>query len=223
MLHPNAPLLIRTLLAVHVLAGTVALFAAPVALAVVKGGRAHRRFGKIYVFAMAIVATTALVLAPYFRGWFLLFIAVLSFYLAFSGRRVLRLKRGSDRPEAIDWIAASLSILAGIGLGALAYVQREQFGTFAIALAVFASIALASGARSVRRFLAPSVAPGSWKLDHLQAMVGAYIATVTAFSAVNFTFLSPVVRWLWPTAAGIVAIALLRRRYAQRPAAAAPL
>jgi hypothetical protein len=37
-------------------------------------------------------------------------------------------------------------------------------------------------------------------------MLGAYIATLTAFSAVNMTFLPPVVRWLWPTIIGIPAI-----------------
>jgi uncharacterized membrane protein len=217
MPHPEAPILIRILLAAHILAGTVALFAAPVALAVVKGGRTHRRFGKIYVFAMAVVATTALIIAPYFQSWFLLFIAVFSFFLAFSGRRVLRLKRGIDRPEAIDWIAASLSILAGIGLALLAYLQRAHYGTFTIALSLFALIAIGSGALSMRRFLTPPKVSGTWKVDHLQLMMGAYIATVTAFSAVNFTFLNPpVVRWLWPTAAGALAITILRRRYAKR-------
>ena len=216
MPHPEAPILIRILLAVHILAGTVALFAAPVALAVLKGGRTHRRFGRIYVFAMGVVATTALILAPFFQSWFLLFIAVFSFYLAFSGRRVLRLKRGVDRPAAIDWIAASLSVLAGVGLALLAYLQHEQFGTFTIVLSVFALIAIVSGARSIRRYLAPPAAPGAWKLDHLQLMIGAYIATVTAFSVVNFTFLHPVIiRWLWPAAVGILAIPFLRRRYAQ--------
>jgi len=82
---------------------------------------------------------------------------------------------------------------------------------------------LVSGARSVRRFLAPPAVCGTWKLDQLQAMAGAYIATVTAFSAVNFTFLSPFVRWIWPAAIGSVVIALLRRRYEQRPVAVAPL
>jgi hypothetical protein len=37
-------------------------------------------------------------------------------------------------------------------------------------------------------------------------MLAAYIATVTAFSAVNFQFLPPVVRWLWPSVAGTLGI-----------------
>jgi hypothetical protein len=51
-------------------------------------------------------------------------------------------------------------------------------------------------------------------------MVGAYIATVSAFSVVNFTFLPPMVRWLWPTAVGVPLIFIwirsYRRRFARR-------
>ena len=39
-------------------------------------------------------------------------------------------------------------------------------------------------------------------------MLGAYIATVSAFSVVNFTVLPPIVRWLWPTAVGVPLIIL---------------
>jgi hypothetical protein len=42
---------------------------------------------------------------------------------------------------------------------------------------------------------------------------GGYIATVTAFSSVNFTFLPSVVSWLWPTVIGTPLIFLLVRRY----------
>jgi uncharacterized membrane protein len=51
---------IRVALWIHILAGTVALFVAPGALLTVKGGLAHRRWGKIYFWAMTVVAVTAL-------------------------------------------------------------------------------------------------------------------------------------------------------------------
>ena len=36
----------------------------------------------------------------------------------------------------------------------------------------------------------------------MRGMLGSYIATVTAFSVVNFTFLPTTVRWLWPIVVG---------------------
>jgi hypothetical protein len=54
-------------------------------------------------------------------------------------------------------------------------------------------------------------------------MLAAYIATVTAFSAVNFTFLHPIwVRWLWPTVAGTVLITYYTTRYKTAIARGAP-
>ena len=49
---------IRGILWIHVLAGTLALVVAPVALVTAKGGLTHRRWGKVYFWAMAVVAAT---------------------------------------------------------------------------------------------------------------------------------------------------------------------
>jgi uncharacterized membrane protein len=84
-LHPEAPALIRIFLAIHIAAGSVALFVVPIVLAVRKGGKAHRRLGMAYVYAMGVVALTAFVVAPYFHDYFLLLIAIFSSYLTFCG------------------------------------------------------------------------------------------------------------------------------------------
>ena len=47
-------------------------------------------------------------------------------------------------------------------------------------------------------------------------MIGSYIAAVSAFSVVNFHFLPPAVRWLWPSAIGVPAILLWIRYYRQK-------
>ena len=85
--------LITPLRWMHIAAGTLALFVAPAAMLTVKGGRAHRRWGKIYFWSMAVVAATALVLGLWRPQIFLALLAVFSFYMAFSGYRVLFRKR----------------------------------------------------------------------------------------------------------------------------------
>ena len=47
-------------------------------------------------------------------------------------------------------------------------------------------------------------------------MLAAYIATVTAFSVVNFDFLPPIIRWLWPTIVGTVGIVIWTRYYRKK-------
>ena len=57
-------------------------------------------------------------------------------------------------------------------------------------------------------------------------MLGSYIAAVSAFSAVNFHFLPPAIRWLWPSVIGVPAIFIwigyYRRKFDRRRTAAVP-
>jgi hypothetical protein len=52
--------------------------------------------------------------------------------------------------------------------------------------------------------------------DHMMRFLGAYIATVTAFSVVNFHFLPYFWRWLWPTVLGVIGIIIWRMYYARK-------
>jgi uncharacterized membrane protein len=212
MLHPEAPLALRLVLLIHIAAGSVALFVAPLALAVRKGGRAHRRWGNAYVLAMAVVAATAFVCGPYFHDYFLLLIAVFSSYLAFTGWRALAYKR--PRAVAIvDWTGAALAVTAGLGMLAMSVVGRANFGSFSFVVAVFGTICMGAGIRSAYRFVRPPRAKAAWFIEHFSNMLAAYIATVTAFSVVNLTFLPVTVRWLWPTVVGTIAITAYNFKY----------
>ena len=225
MFHPEAPLAIRALLAVHIAAGTIALFVVPVAMAVRKGGRAHRRAGLAFVYAMFVVAATALVCAPYFHDDFFLLIAVFSSYLAFAGWRTLARKRPATTPAATaDWIGASLAFAAGAGMIALGLVRHAMYGDFTIVLVVLGAICAGAGIRSAMRFVRPPADTNAWLFEHFGMMLAAYIATVTAFSAVNFHFIHPVwLRWLWPTVVGTIVIASTTARYKAKVAKGATL
>jgi uncharacterized membrane protein len=83
------PAVIQAVRWTHILAGFTAFFIAPVPLLTTKGGKTHRCWGKIYFWAMAVVAATAMVLALWRPILFLAFVAVFSFYFAFRGYRVL--------------------------------------------------------------------------------------------------------------------------------------
>src|SRR2546425_1221224 len=102
--------LIAAIRLVHVAAGTLALFVAPIPMLTAKGGGSHRRWGKVYFWAMAGVAATAIVLAVWKPVVFLALLAVFSFYSAFYGYRALSRKRPLDTQGALprDWAASAL-------------------------------------------------------------------------------------------------------------------
>src|SRR5271170_2202218 len=130
-MHAADPLWMKVFLGVHVTAGAMAFLLAPVALATAKGGKQHKRWGMVYFWSMGVVAATALPMALFRPVLFLALVAVFSFYLTFSGYRVLRLKDLASGCSAkpVDWIAACLGFvvcacLVGFGFFRPAWVQH---------------------------------------------------------------------------------------------------
>ena len=214
------PLWMRSLLAVHVAAGGTAFLLAPVALATAKGGKQHKRWGMVYLWAMGIVAATALPMALYRPVLFLALVAVFSFYSALSGYRVLKLKdlpRGGNA-KPIDWFAGvftfiSSACLAGFGAFRPAWVQH--MGIVAI---VFGFVGMRLAALEMMSFIWKPKEKMFWWYTHLGNFIGSYIAAWTAFSVVTLPrFLgNSFVFWLWPTAIGIPAIAVTTAYYKRK-------
>lgn len=206
--------LFHLVLGIHILNGTVALLIAPLAMITVKGGRWHRRWGKIYFWAMGVVALTAAVMCWLRSGLFLFFIAIFSFYLALTGYRVLGRKKPENKPQLLDHCAAVAMVLAGIGLIIQGVLENDHSVRWV--RTTFGAISLFLGGMDIFRFLKPPQGRQAWLLDHMTRFLAAYIATVTAFSVVNFQFLPYFWRWLWPTALGTVGITIWRMQYARR-------
>ena len=106
----------KAALIIHILFGCAALFVAPAAMLTHKGGLWHRRWGKIFFWAITGVAITAVVMSFIRSGLFFLLVALFSFYLALTGYRVLYRKTAQHRPGIADWAAASAMLASGLGL-----------------------------------------------------------------------------------------------------------
>lgn len=219
------PLWMHGTLAAHIAAGATAFVMAPAALATAKGGRAHRRWGKVYFWAMAVVAATAMVMSLYRPTLFLALVAIFSFYGAFSAYRVLSLKdmaRGG-RPAPVDWAAAVFTFLSSFVLACLGAFRPALVQGMGAVSIVFGIVGMAIAFRSLSDFLRPPTDKMFWWYRHLGGMMGSYIAAWTAFSAVTLSRFIGVrwLVWLWPTIIGVPAITLTtiyyRRKFATRP------
>jgi uncharacterized membrane protein len=198
----------------HVAAGVVALLAGGVALATEKGGRRHRRAGRVYVASMAVVVATVGPLFAFEQSFFrtfLVLVAVFSGYFAFSGYRALATKRPSDDPALVDWGAAVAVVAASLALGAWGVTVVAGGDSFGVVMAVFGAIGVLVGGSDLRSFRGGGDDP--WLVNHLSRMVAAYIATVTAVSVVNLDAAPVVVAWLWPTAVGVPLIVYWQATY----------
>ena len=214
------PLWIKSLLGVHIAAGCTAFLMAPLALATAKGGKAHRRWGRIYFWAMAVVASSALVLALYRPLLFLALVAVFSFYAAFAAYRVLfhkKLPQG-QKVSWFDWAAALVTFAASFCLALLGAVKPAVVQNLGIPAIVFGVIGMTLAGKSMRQFLHPPQEKMFWWYEHLGGMLASYIAAWTAFSVTTIgRFIhGGWVIWVVPTAIGVPAISLTTAYYKRK-------
>ncbi len=190
------------LLVIHIAAGSVALLTAFVALVTAKGGVIHMRAGRAYAIGMTLIFVTAIPLAILGASIFLLLVAVFSFYLVFAGWRFARNR--SRRPQRVDWIAAAIMGLTGLGMwgyavvlalsGAGNWATMVAFGFIAVALSVADSLYFNQGRPGKRR-----PAPHLRIQRHLTNMMAGTISTITAVMVVNVSMNPVWVPWLLPT------------------------
>lgn len=205
--------------AVHVVAGFGALAAGAGALLTEKGGRRHRLFGRAFLYGLGIVSVTAIATLAFGLTAvriLLSLLAVFGFYFAFSGYRALSRAHPAATQAPLDRVATTLFLLASGGIAAIGVLVVLRGGSFSAVLLVFGTIGLVQGGRDLTGRIATAGEPDAWLQEHLARMGAAYIATVTAFSAVNLQFLPLALRWLWATAVGVPAIVLAQRRYRAR-------
>ena len=229
------PFFLRLVLWSHVAAGFAALVLAPIAMRVRKGGRSHRRWGKVYFWAMFAVFVTALGVVGYRLATaqhptpravaaFLGLISVLSFYGAFTGYRSLYRKRPERGQSAIwlDWVASVIALVSGAGFVAwgaaqLALPAEGIPPTFAVLSVVFGILLGRDAWADLASYRRPSADPMWWWYFHMERMVGSYIGAVTAFSVQNIgRYLPPEYAWIvWatPGVLGGVLLSIWIKRY----------
>jgi hypothetical protein len=204
----------------HIAAGVLAFVVSPVALASVKGGATHRRWGLIYVAAMTFATLSATALAATTGNAFFTFVGLFSFYLGFSGYRALGKRRGA---AWFDWAVGAAMAAATAGMLAYGLVGLARDGIFFLPLVVFGVVGLAVVGRDLAALARRPADRHAWFFAHMTGMVGSAIASMSAVSVTNFRFLPPVARILWPAAVGIPLLVLWARAYKRRLAAGRPL
>lgn len=186
---------------IHISAGFTAFFVAPVALISVKGGKAHRKWGLIYFWAMTVATVSSLPVALYRPNIFLFLVGIFSFHLAFSGYRSLQFKKDSFKATWLDYLVSLITGLTGLTLIVLGLINPG--GSFFWMYLIFGIIGTFVATADFVKFTRKVQPKMEWYFNHMAGMTGSYIAAVSAFSAVNFSFLPNGVRWLWPTLIGI--------------------
>jgi hypothetical protein len=193
----------------HIFAGFIGFFVAPLALATRKGGPAHRLWGNVFFGAMAVAGTTALAGAQHIHSVFLFLTAIFSLYMAGFGYRSVFLKHlaWDARVAGLDWVVA--------GTGLLVFLSTVSYGLLVgnIPVTVFGSIGAFTAFRQLYGYIkAGRWSKNQWLLNHISGFLAAYIAAVSAFSVTSLHFIPSPINFLWATAVGVPVIIWWQRR-----------
>ena len=182
----------QILLPIHILAGTIALLCAVLAVSSAKGKKLHVLSGRAYFWCMVAIFLTAIPMSIITSNIFLFLIAFFSFYLAFAGKRFARNRKGIA--TTLDWIAIGVMISSGIGMWILAAIYFTNNNGQYIPLLVFGFLAIVLGRADFKSYK-NKTATGKERIGrHLSNMMGGTIAVVTAVLVVNVN-IEPV--WIW--------------------------
>lgn len=189
----------KLLLITHVIAGFTCLTTGLLAIVLRKGGRGHAITGQVFFWSMVYVNVSAIlhILTVRFIP-FLLVVAIFSFYHIFTGYRVLFRKKPGEQTW-FDWAGALISVVAGLGLIAYGFTMLSKSLPLFIMCAAFGTATFYWAARDIRWFLKPELLTDKmwWFYHHMSAMIGAYIAAVTAFTVNAGSEIIASTSWGW--------------------------
>ena len=194
---------------VHVPLGGLALLAGAVSLIAQKGGKAHKRAGKVFFYAMLIsaIAAMAISLLPGHESPFLFAIGVFSSYFIISGYRSLQFKK-IEAVSITDKLIAYGILLTGLLMVLYPIVLYSKLN---IILTVFGIVGFVFGVRDLRMYRHVEKLRQNWLTLHLGKITGGYIAAVSAFFVVN-QILPGIWNWFAPSIIGSVYIAYWIRK-----------
>ena len=219
-------LLFHTLVALHIVTGTIGAIAFWVPVAGRKGGVNHRRWGRVFTVAMLITGTLALCMssltlldpigthphlegmfeASFIRGifgWMMLHMGVLTINLAWYGW--LCVINGRRREKGREWRNLALQPL--LAMAALNCAWQGWLIGQPLMMAI-SIVGVATAGTNLWFLYKPSPGPMDWLKEHVKALVGAGISVYTAFMAFGSVRILPElalnpIMWAIPLGTGI--------------------
>lgn len=190
----------KVFLFIHIFSGTIGLLSGTLNMINKKGNKLHKQIGLFFFYGMLINGISALVVAGIHFNIFLFIVGVFSIYMVSTAQRFLYLRgiHTGQKPKNGDWIVTYSMLLFGLFFmiygGALVAFSKN----FGIVLLVFGIISLLMVKQDIAIYRGNIKNTNYWLLIHIGRMVGAYIASITAFLVVNNTILPGLVVWLAP-------------------------
>lgn len=203
---------IKILIYIHAFFGGIGLITGIVSVIVKKGNALHKKLGKLFSIGMVTSSIISIPISwmPNHENLFLFLIGLFTIYLVLSGNRALTFKT-KQNPNWIDqtvsgsmlFFSAIMIIIGCYGvLNGIAYsVLYLFFGSFGALLTL----------KDFLFYKNPTKTKNAWLVSHIGKMIGALIASITAFIIAGLG-IGNLIAWTLPTIVGTIYIIYWKRR-----------
>ncbi|MGB3145840.1 MAG: hypothetical protein WBB24_17215 [Maribacter sp.] len=195
---------IKIFIYIHAFFGSIGLLTGIASIAVRKGNAKHKNLGKWFSWSMILSSLISLVIArmPDHINNFLFLIGIFTIYMVLAGNRALTFKSVSKtKANLTDKLVSggmflSALFMIGFGINGMAHSQSQGilflfFGAFGLFMP-YGDFKLFSKSLKNRKL---------WLINHLSRMLGALIASITAFIVAGLGYTS-LWAWMIPTVLG---------------------
>lgn len=207
------------LLILHIIGGGTGLLAGTIAASVKKGSKPHLLAGIIFFWGMLTASISALVLSwlPGHESLFLFAVGGFTLYMILTGYRIVVLKRQFKSAPLKIPLTDYLITVFGLSFAVFLLIQSVKgllHGyVFSVVPGVFGVICLSYVLLDARLFTGRTTIKATWMYSHIVRMMGAMIASYTAFLVVNVQIEMQWILWLLPSVIGSIFITRFIRKY----------
>lgn len=190
---------------IHILAGTLTLIAGPIAIFTNnRNTRLHRIAGKTFFIAMNVVCISAII------GFlkrpdevfyqFLLGISILVYAAILRGVRAIQMMKGGTIKK-IDFIYSGILGCSAVWMLSMSALQIAAGKIpFAILFFIFGLGSADDAFKNFKIYSNPEkLTQTDWLWTHVHSMIGAFIASTTAFTVNTAHYLPWYIQWFGPT------------------------
>ncbi|MCH7402971.1 hypothetical protein ACFOUP_09640 [Belliella kenyensis] len=208
--------LLKITLYFHIAFGFTALLSGILAILFTKGSKKHNLSGMLYYWCMIGIGITAFLIAIPKGNMFLLMIGGFSTYMTLTGRRYLQLRKHlKPKFSIVDRLFQGIALVTVfIPIVYFSLQSWSNLGGFTVVFAVFGSFLLSMVWVDMRASSKLETLPKKWFLSmHISRMMGAFIATFTAFLVINLHTDPVFIAWLLPTVVFTPLIIYFQRKF----------
>jgi len=200
---------------IHITAGTIGLIIGLIPYISEKGGNAHRKYGRYFLYLMIITVSTALIGVLFFRSRpFLTVVTMLSAYTSFGGYRALQYR--TSGLKKMDLAAALITL--GCALYFILAPHEGQVLWHASVVYYLIGWLFLLTAYDVVRFLGGFNYRGNWLFEHVIKMNSAYVALFSAATGTVLADWQPYSQILPAIAGTLLLVVILINYFKRRPA-----